>query len=381
MIDKSSIAVYKQKLLNTDKALNKIVNNFLKTAVAVKPIIAIKQIAAFINYSEGIPKTDFISGVNEFILNWKAAYKFMTENSDYIKARFGAGQSNETLKRAMESAPFSEFSKWSNLLTVNIRFGDMVSVLMGGYARVKYNMARGMTKEAAFEDFELATMRTQQASIESSLSSWQSSEHPIMKLIIAFRNTPNQYARKIADAYVQFRRGEINLAQFGEVVAIYAIANPLIYAALTYGITGLFDDDDDDDDIRNILISPLTVNAGFIPLMDDAILTLTNGLIDGKIKYSGKGEILGVSDFYDWIYKGIKAFNDGDKMKFSDWLKFVDFPARAAAGVPLETIITMFSGVVDAYNWDVFRGGLKGLGYTDYRAGVIADGKYIKEKR
>jgi hypothetical protein len=252
---------------------------------------------------------------------------------------------------------------------------------MGGYARVKYNMAHGMTKEQAFEDFELATMRTQQASIESSLSSWQSSDHPIMKLIIAFRNTPNQYARKIADAYIQFRRDEITLAQFGEIVAIYGIANPLLYSALTYGITGLFDDDDEDDDIRNILISPLTVNAGFIPLMDDAILTLTNGLIDGKIKYSGKGEILGVSDFYDWIYKGIKAWNDNDKMEFGDWLKFADFPARAAAGVPLETIVSMFAGSVDAYKGDYFKGALRTLGYTKHRAGIIAEGKYIKDKR
>jgi hypothetical protein len=143
----------------------------------------------------------------------------------------------------------------------------------------------------------------------------------------------------------------------------------------------LFDDDDEDDDLRNILISPLTVNAGFIPLMDDAVLTLTNGLIDGKIKYTGKGEILGVSDFYDWVYKGIKAFNDGDKMKFGDWLKFVDFPARAAAGLPLETIVTMFSGVVDVFNGELIRAGAKAAGYTNYRAGVIAEGKYVKDER
>ncbi|MDR2427192.1 MAG: hypothetical protein LBD46_08465 [Endomicrobium sp.] len=378
-LDASSISQYKKRMLTQEKLFGKIVNNFLKTAVAVKPIIAIKQVAAFINYSEGMPKSDFIKGVAEFWSNPKEAYKFMMKNR-YLNARFFSGSSNETLQRAMENKTFSRFNEWNNMLTVNVRGGDMFSLLMGGYARIKYKMSQGLSEDEAFKDFELTTMRTQQAAQTSSLSGWQRSENPIIRAAVAFRNTPNQYARKIADAYVQFRRGEIDLGQFGEIVALYGVVNPLLYAALTYGITGLFDDDDEDDDIRNILISPLTVNAGFIPLMDDTVLTLTNGLIDGKIKYSGgKGEILGISDFYDWVYKGIKAWNDTDKMELSDWLKVVDFPARAAAGVPLETIATMFSGTVDAFNGEFLRGGLKGLGYSRYRANMIADGRYIKD--
>ena len=150
---------------------------------------------------------------------------------------------------------------------------------------------------------------------------------------------------------------------------------------MTYGITGLFDDDDEDKDIRNILISPLTVTAGFMPLMDDAVLTLSNAVLDGKVKYNAsKGDILGVSDFYDWAYKGIKAFNDTDKMKFEDWLALLDFPARTA-GAPLETIATMFSGVIDAFKGDVIMGAAKATGYSAYRANVIANGKYVKEKR
>jgi hypothetical protein len=58
MIDKSSVAKFKARQLEYEKTINKIVNNFLKTAVAVKPQIAIKQMSAFINYSEGIPKSD-----------------------------------------------------------------------------------------------------------------------------------------------------------------------------------------------------------------------------------------------------------------------------------------------------------------------------------
>ncbi|MDR1196374.1 MAG: hypothetical protein LBL00_07860 [Endomicrobium sp.] len=380
ILDKSSIATHRAKLLIENNVLHKIVNNFLKTAVAVKPIIAIKQMAAFINYSEGIPKTDFISGVTDFFADWKKAADFMMQD-EYIQARFAGGLVNETLKRAMQSQVFSRFSKWSDMLTFNVRFGDKVSVLVGGYARVKYLMAHGKTKEEAFTDFRLQTMRTQQASVESSLSMMQSSDNALAKLVLAFRNTPNQYARKIADAYIQFRRGEITLEQFGEIVFMYAIANPMIYAALTYGITGFFDDDDEDDDVRNIFLSPLTVTAGFFPIIDDALLTLSNALISGKIKAFDKGEILGAADFWDWLGKGVKAVNDNDKMNFYDWLKFIDFPPKVAIGVPVETVVTMFSGVYDAYKGEEFKGALKTLGYTNYRAGMIANGRYIKDNK
>ena len=92
------------------------------------------------------------------------------------------------------------------------------------------------------------------------------------------------------------------------------------------------------------MLSPLTVNAGFAPLMCDAVLTLTNGLIDGKIKCSGKGEIFGASDSYDRVYKGIRAWNDTDKMEFSYWLNFVDFPSRGsiARGICCDYILERY---------------------------------------
>ncbi|MDR1941957.1 MAG: hypothetical protein LBQ47_06500 [Endomicrobium sp.] len=68
MIDKSSVAKFKARQLEYEKTINKIVNNFLKTAVAVKPQIAIKQMSAFINYSEGIPKGDFLGDISRISL-------------------------------------------------------------------------------------------------------------------------------------------------------------------------------------------------------------------------------------------------------------------------------------------------------------------------
>lgn len=72
----------------------------------------------------------------------------------------------------------------------------------------------------------------------------------IVRGLFAFKNTPAQYARKIADAIYEYQRGEISRAQLAKVVAIYGLFNSWMYSALTtLGVLAWYYDDDDADEI------------------------------------------------------------------------------------------------------------------------------------
>jgi len=379
-VDMNSLPKQIERLTEIEGTFNKLANNFLKSAIAIKPQIALKQIVAFVNYSEGLPKGEFVKGIAEFAANPKKAYDFMMQDP-FLQARYSGGTMNETIANALNADNFSQFSKWSKWLTVNIRIGDAISVCAGGYARIKYLMSQGMSKEDAFKDFRLATQRTQQSGETAAIAEWQASKHIIIKMIGAFRNAQGQYARKIVDAYVQFRRGEITAAKFAEVGAIYLFYNSIIYSVLTYGITGFFDDDDKDEDITNLIVSPFTSFFGAVPFLDDASNLIAQLATGGNTAKIGNAEVFGVQDFFDWFKKINKLVRDDEvRTSFDAWINTLDFPTKAATGVPVETIFNMFAGVIDLFNeGDRIRGALRAAGYSKYRANMIANGRYIKE--
>ena len=89
------------------------------------------------------------------------------------------------------------------------QIADSVAIAFGGASmyrnRVNSNLKQGMSlkeaEKAAFEDFSAITEETQQSSDPSLISQQQSG--PLGRIILAFANTPAQYARLTKESNIR----------------------------------------------------------------------------------------------------------------------------------------------------------------------------------
>ena len=110
------------------------------------------------------------------------------------------------------------------------RVGDITAIIYGGYPLVQSEIAKGKSLKEAMLTFEKATIKAQQSGLTSSLSQFQNSRNPFARLFLAFKNTSNQYFRKMGDAIISYSNKDISLRQFSKIMAIYAVIQPTLYA-------------------------------------------------------------------------------------------------------------------------------------------------------
>ena len=135
------------------------------------------------------------------------------------------------------------------------RIADSLAIAIGGAPmyrnRVNTYLKQGLSKEqaekTAFEDFSAITEETQQSSDPSEISAQQRSD--LGRIILAFANTPMQYARLTKKAYLDLvnRRGDwkTNVSK----IFYYTAVQNLIFSTLQTGLfatLGLGDDDEEE---------------------------------------------------------------------------------------------------------------------------------------
>ena len=135
------------------------------------------------------------------------------------------------------------------------RIADSLAIAIGGAPmyrnRVNTYLKQGLSKEqaekTAFEDFSAITEETQQSSDPSEISAEQRSD--LGRIILAFANTPLQYARLTKKAYLDLvnRRGDwkTNVSK----IFYYTAVQNLIFSTLQTGLfatLGLGDDDEEE---------------------------------------------------------------------------------------------------------------------------------------
>lgn len=172
IIDKVGEDVYKRMLelidqfsltkprvrYDMDKLGDWLTNNYVKGAIALKPTITIKQLISAINYAENMPSSQWIAGFTNAIMHPKQTVKFMMDGDPYLKARYESGSMNEALARATADAnaitASGKFLRFTDLMTINTRLGDIGAIMFGGKPYVDYLMKeKGMSKKEAFSEF------------------------------------------------------------------------------------------------------------------------------------------------------------------------------------------------------------------------------------
>ncbi len=388
MIDLNSPSVTLKANSGFFEAAEFLFNNWIKSSIGLKPITAIKQFASTFNYAEDMPVGYWVKGFTEALANPKETIKFMKELSPYIQTRFEQGGMNETLGRAMSmnevTGAAAKINLLTNSITFNVRYGDMYSLCFGGKPYVDYLMKeKGYTRQQAQEAFEKATVRSQQADLKSTLAEAQMEEGNLFwRAAWSFRNQQMQYVRKMADAYVDFKNGNIDEKAFAKKIFIYGVINPAIYTLLSMGFFA-WDDDDKEDDYWRLSTSPVTQFAGAVPFGDDLTELMFSNLrsLINKGQLTGaKGyELPGIVDMGYTFNKFVKNFN-ADDVTLSDWLDVLA-DAGQFSGFGTKTIKTQIGGAIDVLSGKPIKGGMQILGYTENRAGKVTGQEKEKRKR
>jgi hypothetical protein len=158
-------------------------------------------------------------------------------------------------------------------------------------------------------------------------------------MFLAFKNTQHQYLRKLADALINYERGEISSQQMAKTVLNYAVVQTSLYVIaknITKAALGLSGDDDDltDGVIEQILVGSLDA----IPILSDLLRYTYKRLT--KQYAGGIVNMPGVDDIEKAINKLAK-----DKKDVYDYIDIISPLIEGTTSLPIQR----FKGMLKKY--------------------------------
>ena len=254
----------------------------------------------YLNWSDNNPLKAGLALANapQFIKDFSMIF-----NSDMLKQRRAGNQRgiNEAeLAEAVAGSNFSPKAILHYLLTKGFlptQIADSFAIASGGATfyrnRVNSLLKQGMTQEQAesraWQDFQENTEESQQSSRPDMISQQQAS--PLGRYILAFKNTPMQYARLMKKAWLDIANGRGDFkTNLGKIIYYGAVQN-LIFSGLQAAMGAMLGDDDEEKDAKahervvNSMIDSILGGLGF---GGNAVLTLKNTLLE-YIKQDKKG--------------------------------------------------------------------------------------------
>jgi hypothetical protein len=210
----------------------------------------------FINFSDNNPINAALAFGNfpQYVKDFTTLF-----NSDFLKQRRTGLQTDVNADEIARAAKGSKNTARA-MLSALLKFGftptqiaDSFAIASGGATmyrnRINKYLKEGLSqKEAeskAFTDFQEIAEETQQSARPDRISSQQASS--LGRLILAFGNTPMQYARLTKKATLDLINGRGDWKTNISKIAYYSVIQNIIFSALQQGLFALLFDDEDDD--------------------------------------------------------------------------------------------------------------------------------------
>lgn len=346
------------------KVFDTLSSNWIQANISIKPLVALKQLLSANNYAVDIPAVEWTSGFVKSILDFKNTIDFMW-SIPYVRARYGGNYSNEFLKQTIENSAFAKTQKLKDFLAINVKLGDLGSLVFGGKPYIDYLIKKGMSKEEAIKQFVLATNRTQQSAAISSMSNFQVSvgRQPLVRVLTAYRNAQQQYARKCGDAIIEYANGDMSLKQCAKTIFHYMFLQPFIFALAGSGSLLIWLTQDDDDELwADVTLSLSNLCMDAIPLLHDVYSFAIKKLVL-KEKYIPVNTPL-----WGDIIKEIQRISKEDA-DFEDYIKGWGYLlGNVATGIPIPTVANQIGGVTDIFSDKYIKGLFRIIGYSERRA-------------
>ncbi len=318
---------------------------------------------------------------------WKD-FKFLF-NSDFLKERRGGLRFNvaesEIADAAKKNGAKGVISKILQAGFLPTQMADSFAIASGGatFYRNRYNtyIKQGLTeaeaKEQAFSDFRETAETAQQSSRPDKISQQQAG--PLGRTILAFANTPAQYARltKKAASDLVNRRGDdkTNLSK----LLYYGFVQNLIFNALQQAVFALaFGDSEEEEKAREKkyisvangmadgILRGIGVQGAIISTLKNTIIKIIQESEKDDPEYSEKTiiELLGVSPpIQSKVKKVVQAANayEWNKKEMIEKGFSLDNPAymasanviSAATNVPLDRAVKKVNNITAATRADI----------------------------
>lgn len=366
----------------------------------------------FINFTDNNP----LAAAKAFGNQKQYWSDFMTLiNSDFLKARRSGLRFNVTeadiANMAREGGPRAVINQLLQLGFAPTQIADSFAIASGGATfyrnRIKSLTKQGMSKAEAeaqaFEDFRENAEESQQSSRPDRISMQQAG--PIGRLILAFANTPAQYARLTDKAIRDLKNNRGDAKTNISKIIYYTTVQNLIFNALQQALFAMAFDDEEPDDkekkdkyigIANGMADSLLRGAGFagaaVSVGKNSIIRIINEMEKKQPKLEKVGYELTkisppISAKLSRINQAARSYQwDKDEMVNGGW--GLDNPAYLAAGnvisaltnIPLDRGVKKINNVVKATDSDLElweRLALFG-GWQDWEIGIKEETKKNK---
>jgi len=210
----------------------------------------------FINFTDNNPLNAALALANQ-PQYWKDFATLF--NSDFLKQRRSGLQTDVNADEIARAAKGAENTARAALSAI-LKFGftptqiaDSFAIASGGATfyrnRINKYLKEGLSQQEAeqkaFTDFQEIAEETQQSARPDRISSQQASS--LGRLILAFGNTPMQYARLTKKATLDLINGRGDWKTNISKIMYYSVIQNIIFSALQQGLFALLFDDEDDD--------------------------------------------------------------------------------------------------------------------------------------
>ena len=339
---------------------------------------------------------------------WKD-FKFLF-NSDFLKERRGGSRFNvaesDIADAAKQGGARGVISKILQAGFLPTQVADSFAIASGGATfyrnRINSYIKEGLTEteaqEKAFLDFREIAEEAQQSSRPDRISAQQAGA--LGRVVLAFANTPAQYARLTKKAVSDLVNGRGDAKTNLSKLLYYGFVQNLIFNMLQKATFLLAFGDEDEDEKKKEKAYLSTINGiadGFlrgIGIGGAAVSTIKNVLI--KISENASDPVSDVLDFsppisskYDKLQRAYRTYK-WNKEEIKEKGFSLDSPAyeaganviSAVANVPLDRVVKKVNNIVDATQENItpLERAMLVAGWSEWELGIQKPKEKKKKK-
>ena len=298
-------------------------------------------------------------------------------NSDFLKQRRGGLQTDVNADEIAQAADKSKNKMRAGIAYllkkgfIPTQYADSFAISFGGATfyrnRIKSLMKDGMeqkqAEEQAYLDWKEISEEAQQSSRPDRVSMQQAS--PLGRIILAFGNTPIQYARIMKKAALDLANGRGDWKTNLSKLIWYGAVQNVIFTALQNALFAIAFSDEDDDSKR-----AQSERAKYVRSANSIVDTLLRGAgLQGAIVAAGKNIILNAIEQTYGKELGLKKANRKDYEK--------SFAEITTLSPPLDSKLSKFLSVGRTFKYKQEREKMRELGFSIENPAFMAGGRAL----
>ena len=331
-----------------------------------------------------------------FLLDRRSGLKLNVNEADIADMAKGPGNGARNVIAGILKAGF-----------LPTQLADSFAIASGGASfyrnRIKALQKEGLTEaeaeEQAFRDFREIAEESQQSSRPDKISQQQAG--PLGRVVLAFANTPAQYARLIKKAASDLKNGRGDAKTNISKIIYYGVAQNLLFSALQQALFAIAFDDEEEEEKKNekyfnivngmsdSVLRGIGIGGAIVSVVKNTALKLAKEADKKSPKYqdavvkgilqisppisSKVGKLQSAGRSYSW---------NQEEMRTRGWS--IDNPAylananviSALTNVPLDRAVKKVTNIVDAGNEDIeyYKRVALALGWSAWELGIDKKG-------